>query len=183
MKMHSAGNVQMRKSQNFNKSGLHGSFNLDKNRSRKLRVWSTFGDNVVPIRSKSTSASSNQAIKTFAAVDRPWRSFAEVIENWKSVVGPDSGFDGVRPELWAIHFLEDFSARAASEVRREPEPYFSADGEIGLRWIDQDLMASISVTKDGSILAFLKKPLKAPLRINGLQDWYENINAFIVQLR
>jgi hypothetical protein len=180
--MHSAGNVQMRKSQSFNKILPPNSSNIAKNKSRKLRVWSTIGSNVVPIRSRSTSAGSNQAMKIFTATERKWKSFSEVIENWKTVVDPDSGFDGVRPELWAIHFLEDFAARAASEVRSEPEPYFSADGEIGLRWIEQDLMASISVTKCGSILAFSKKPSTLPLRINGLQDWYGNINSFIAQL-
>lgn len=106
-----------------------------------------------------------------------WSKFFEVLKNWKEVLNSD--FDGELPAAWAVNFLEELAKNFRISEVSAPELYFSSDGEIGARWLNDLVRASVSITSDGQFSAFAQKSKLSTLRIRSIEEWFQCVDKFL----
>lgn len=156
---------------------------LSPGRERESRaiVWVTASGYAKQIsRRLDTGGSIRQGSQAVVGAAR-WANVASAIEDWKTHCA--IGIEGPFPEAWVLDFFSHIVRLAEDELVSEPVPYFAADGEIGLRWRKDHLVASFSITKDGKLYSFLRVNRENPLRLNGFEAWLSHQYEFFSQLK
>lgn len=142
-----------------------------------------------PTTSVTTMPSASQVVRMDAyramRVASCWTALRGKLDLWKSLPFDWDGENGIAPPVATIAACHDVLNELESVDAPAPIVLVAGDGEIAYEWNKHDGFASISVTADGSLIAFLREPgFDEPLRIDepftaeALQPFLDRIGAF-----
>lgn len=111
-----------------------------------------------------------------------WGDARDALTQWMSLPDDWDGEDTpvVGSEAFA-RFGRAIEAGVAIGVP-SPRPYFSSDGEIGLRWKLRDRRSVLSFTPDDSVLGYAAS-VAGSVRIRSVSDWIVKREIFFNTIR
>lgn len=144
----------------------------------------------LPFASTAAYAGTSQFIRLneFRALKESagWSVLRSKLHSWRDLPDDWDGDDGIAPSADTIRFGKNILAELEDYDSPCPMVSIAGDGEIAFEWTSGDGFASISVTHDGQLLAYLREDgveealrIDAPFTDDALSPFLERIGAFV----